>query len=167
MKTHPGLTISIYDIPGIVRVSLSKATVPTNGQAGFRCTGIWHLIGRCSKNVTCHCPWSLSILFHLPLWLLKQGHFLLCLLQQTHLPSLRIPRDHEPLRWVQNTFHQKPSRHITNSQKTMCRKRPSTATLTDTPVKEEDTKKEKTSASCARKASKNLAAALKSWAHKD
>ena len=116
--------INIYDIPGTVRVSLSQAAVPTNGQAGFRYTWIWHLIGRYSKNVTFRCPWSLSTLFHLALCLLKQGHFLLCLLQQTHLPSLRLPHDHVPLRWVQHTFYQRLSRHIPNSQKIMSRKGP-------------------------------------------
>lgn len=41
LKTHPGTTMSIYDIPSIVKASLPLAATPTNGQAGFKCTGIW------------------------------------------------------------------------------------------------------------------------------
>ncbi|XP_063731553.1 uncharacterized protein LOC134859146 [Eleginops maclovinus] len=41
MRSHPGLTMSIYDIPGIVRLALPLAGTPVNVQNGFRCTGIW------------------------------------------------------------------------------------------------------------------------------
>ncbi|XP_046685938.1 uncharacterized protein LOC124371633 [Homalodisca vitripennis] len=41
MKCHPGNTVSIYDIPTVVRTALPKAATPSNIQAGFRSTGIW------------------------------------------------------------------------------------------------------------------------------
>ncbi|XP_058231649.1 uncharacterized protein si:rp71-1d10.8 [Hemibagrus wyckioides] len=41
MKSHPGLAMSIYEIPGIVRLALPLAATPANVQSGFRCTGIW------------------------------------------------------------------------------------------------------------------------------
>ena len=41
MRMNPGKTMTIYDIPGIVKTTLPGATTPTNIQAGFRCTGIW------------------------------------------------------------------------------------------------------------------------------
>lgn len=41
MKSHPGHTMTIYDIPGIVAEAFPKATTPTNIMAGFRVTGIW------------------------------------------------------------------------------------------------------------------------------
>ena len=41
MTSHPGETISIYDIPGIVKVALPNASTPKNIQAGFRACGIW------------------------------------------------------------------------------------------------------------------------------
>lgn len=40
MKNHPGSTISIYDIPGIVANSLPHAITPINIMAGFRVSGI-------------------------------------------------------------------------------------------------------------------------------
>ncbi|ROL45081.1 hypothetical protein DPX16_22884 [Anabarilius grahami] len=36
-----GFDMSIYDIPGIVRIALPTATTQKNIQAGFQCTGIW------------------------------------------------------------------------------------------------------------------------------
>ena len=47
MKLHPGSTVSIYDIPGIVKLSLPNAATPKNIQAGFKKTGIWEF----NKNV--------------------------------------------------------------------------------------------------------------------
>ncbi|XP_027012391.2 histone-lysine N-methyltransferase PRDM9-like isoform X1 [Tachysurus fulvidraco] len=41
MKAHPGATMSIYDLPGIVKSALPYAASPANIQAGFACTGIW------------------------------------------------------------------------------------------------------------------------------
>ncbi len=41
MRSHPGLTMSIYDIPGIVRLALLLAGTPGNVQNGFSSTGIW------------------------------------------------------------------------------------------------------------------------------
>ena len=41
MKAHPGVTMTIYDLPGIVKSSLPRAASPGNIQAGFACTGIW------------------------------------------------------------------------------------------------------------------------------
>ncbi|RXN04570.1 polycystic kidney disease 1-like 3 isoform X1 [Labeo rohita] len=41
MRGNPGKTMSIYDIPGIVRIALPAAATQKNIQAGFQCTGIW------------------------------------------------------------------------------------------------------------------------------
>lgn len=41
MRAHPGLPMTIYDIPGIVRVALPGAGTPANVSAGFSTTGIW------------------------------------------------------------------------------------------------------------------------------
>ncbi len=41
MRSHPGLTMSIYDIPGIIRLALPLAGTPGNVQNGFSSTGIW------------------------------------------------------------------------------------------------------------------------------
>lgn len=41
MRSHPGKTMSIYDIPGIVRTAMPLALTQTNIQAGFRKTGIY------------------------------------------------------------------------------------------------------------------------------
>lgn len=41
MKCHPGQTMTIYDIPGIVAEAFPKATTPTNIMSGFRVSGIW------------------------------------------------------------------------------------------------------------------------------
>ncbi|KAL1251473.1 hypothetical protein QQF64_019269 [Cirrhinus molitorella] len=41
MRHHPGTTMSIYNIPAIVRDYFPMAATPSNIQAGFRCTGIW------------------------------------------------------------------------------------------------------------------------------
>ena len=41
MKSHPGMTMTIYDIPGIVKESLPLSATPSNVQEGFHCTGIW------------------------------------------------------------------------------------------------------------------------------
>ncbi|XP_048063620.1 uncharacterized protein LOC125278459 isoform X1 [Megalobrama amblycephala] len=41
MRGNPDKTMSIYDIPGIVRIALPTAATQKNIQAGFQCTGIW------------------------------------------------------------------------------------------------------------------------------
>lgn len=41
MKCHPGQTMTIYDLPGIVAEAFPKATTPTNIAAGFKVSGIW------------------------------------------------------------------------------------------------------------------------------
>lgn len=41
MRSHPGKTMSIYDIPGIVASAMPVALTPSNIQAGFRETGIY------------------------------------------------------------------------------------------------------------------------------
>ncbi|XP_065124996.1 uncharacterized protein [Paramisgurnus dabryanus] len=41
MRGNPGKTMSIYDIPAIVRIALPTAATQKNIQAGFQCTGIW------------------------------------------------------------------------------------------------------------------------------
>lgn len=41
MKSNPGKTITIYDIPGIVATSLPMALTPNNIMSGFRVTGIY------------------------------------------------------------------------------------------------------------------------------
>lgn len=41
MKSHPGQTMTIYDIPGVVAEAFPKATTPTNIMGGFRVSGIW------------------------------------------------------------------------------------------------------------------------------
>lgn len=41
MRNHPGKTMSIYDIPGIVAAAMPLALTQTNIQAGFRKTGIY------------------------------------------------------------------------------------------------------------------------------
>lgn len=43
MKNHPGSTISIYDIPGIVASSLPHAITPITIMSGFRVAGIYPL----------------------------------------------------------------------------------------------------------------------------
>ncbi|KAB0795100.1 hypothetical protein PPYR_11939 [Photinus pyralis] len=43
MRSNPGKTMSIYDIPGLVRDALPLATTPNNIQSGFRVSGIWPL----------------------------------------------------------------------------------------------------------------------------
>ncbi|KAB0802688.1 hypothetical protein PPYR_04874 [Photinus pyralis] len=43
MRSNPGKTMSIYDIPGLVRDALPLATTPKNIQSGFRVSGIWPL----------------------------------------------------------------------------------------------------------------------------
>ncbi len=40
MRTHPGKTLTIYDIPSIVVIALPRATTSSNITAGFVCTGI-------------------------------------------------------------------------------------------------------------------------------
>ncbi|XP_030757495.1 uncharacterized protein LOC115883296 [Sitophilus oryzae] len=40
MRNHPSKTMTIYDIPGIIKIVLPLALTQTNIQAGFRCTGI-------------------------------------------------------------------------------------------------------------------------------
>lgn len=41
MKAHPGVTMTIYDLPSIVKSALPLAASPSNIQAGVECTGIW------------------------------------------------------------------------------------------------------------------------------
>lgn len=41
MRSNPGKTMSIYDIPGIVRDAFPLAPTPTNIQSGFRVSGIF------------------------------------------------------------------------------------------------------------------------------
>ena len=41
MKSHPRGTISMYDVPGIVKAALPNAATPKNIQAGFRACEIW------------------------------------------------------------------------------------------------------------------------------
>lgn len=41
MKSHPGQTMTIYDIPGITAEAFPKATTPSNIMGGFRVSGIW------------------------------------------------------------------------------------------------------------------------------
>ncbi|KAL2083799.1 hypothetical protein ACEWY4_021572 [Coilia grayii] len=43
MRNHPGITMTIYDIPSIIKESLPHSATPANLQEGFRCTGIWPL----------------------------------------------------------------------------------------------------------------------------
>lgn len=40
MRSHPGKTITIYDIPGILTTAMPLALTQSNIQAGFRTTGI-------------------------------------------------------------------------------------------------------------------------------
>ncbi|XP_041453264.1 uncharacterized protein LOC121406317 [Lytechinus variegatus] len=40
MKSHPGKTMTIYDIPAIVKEALPRAATATNIPKGFQCTGI-------------------------------------------------------------------------------------------------------------------------------
>lgn len=41
LKSHPGVPMTIYDIPSILKESLPTATTPSNIQKGFSVTGIW------------------------------------------------------------------------------------------------------------------------------
>ncbi|KAL7852098.1 hypothetical protein SRHO_G00178830 [Serrasalmus rhombeus] len=41
MKMNPAKTMTIYDIPNIVKTALPAAATPKNIQAGFQSTGIW------------------------------------------------------------------------------------------------------------------------------
>lgn len=41
MKMNPAKTMTIYDIPSIVKTALPVAATPKNIQAGFQSTGIW------------------------------------------------------------------------------------------------------------------------------
>lgn len=41
IRQNPGKTMSIYDIPGIIRDALPKAVTPTNIINGFRATGVY------------------------------------------------------------------------------------------------------------------------------
>ncbi len=40
MRTHPGKTLTIYDIPSLVATALPRAATPSNIISGFVCTGI-------------------------------------------------------------------------------------------------------------------------------
>ncbi len=57
MRTHPGKTLTIYDMPSLVATALPRAATPSNIISGFVCTGI--------------CPFNPDILrsktFHLPM----------------------------------------------------------------------------------------------------
>lgn len=41
MKSHPDMTMMIYDIPSIVKESFPLSATPSNMHEGFCCTGIW------------------------------------------------------------------------------------------------------------------------------
>jgi hypothetical protein len=41
IKNHPGQMMTIYDLPGIVNMSLNSADTPANIKAGFLATGIF------------------------------------------------------------------------------------------------------------------------------
>lgn len=47
MESFPGKTITLYNIPGIVKTALPPALTKTNIQAGVRCTGIFH----CNREI--------------------------------------------------------------------------------------------------------------------
>ncbi|KAK0146838.1 hypothetical protein N1851_013857 [Merluccius polli] len=64
--------MSIYDIPGIVRESLPQAATPTNGHAGFRCTGIWLF----NRGIFQYCDFAPSLVTD-------------CLLPPSAVPPLR------------------------------------------------------------------------------
>lgn len=40
MMGHPGLTLTIYDLPQLCSIAWDRATTPINIKSGFRCTGI-------------------------------------------------------------------------------------------------------------------------------
>lgn len=42
MKSHPGKTTTIYDLPGISKETLPHAATPRNIQKGFEVCGIYH-----------------------------------------------------------------------------------------------------------------------------
>lgn len=41
MLSHPGQTLSIYDLPAICCKAWDRGATPSNIKSGFRCTGIW------------------------------------------------------------------------------------------------------------------------------
>ena len=41
MRMNSAKTMTIYDVPSLMRTALPTAASPSNIQAGFRCTGIW------------------------------------------------------------------------------------------------------------------------------
>ncbi len=41
MRMNPAKTMTIYDIPSLVKAAFPNAATPSNIQAGFGCTGIW------------------------------------------------------------------------------------------------------------------------------
>jgi hypothetical protein len=41
MNSNPGETITIYNLPSLVKFALPSAATPNNIQAGFESTGIW------------------------------------------------------------------------------------------------------------------------------
>jgi hypothetical protein len=43
LRSNPGRTLTIYNIPSIVSQSLSNALTPKNIKSGFLVTGIWPL----------------------------------------------------------------------------------------------------------------------------
>nr|XP_010778098.1 PREDICTED: uncharacterized protein LOC104952888 [Notothenia coriiceps] len=52
MKTHPGTTMTIYDLPGIVKSALPLAATPSNIQAGHR-PPTTRTFYQCSSNINC------------------------------------------------------------------------------------------------------------------
>lgn len=41
LKSHPGVAMTIYDIPSILKESLPAATTPSSIQKGFSVSGSW------------------------------------------------------------------------------------------------------------------------------
>lgn len=41
MLSHPGQTLSIYDLAAICMIAWDRSATPSNIKSGFRCTGIW------------------------------------------------------------------------------------------------------------------------------
>ncbi|XP_038153786.1 uncharacterized protein LOC119791640 [Cyprinodon tularosa] len=56
IKSHPGMMMTIYDIPSIVKESLRVSATPSNLQEGFRCTGIWPFSRDVFKEPECSPP---------------------------------------------------------------------------------------------------------------
>ncbi len=70
MRTHPGRTVSNYEVAELVKQAFMSAMTPTNITSGFRSTGIYILIHKkCTKAVFCleSIYGSLEIMFHVKL----------------------------------------------------------------------------------------------------